>query len=255
MRVDGAKIRKLREDRGYNLSQFAEKADISVSYMSEIEHGSTNPSLKTIQKIADVLNVDKSQLLETREIDLGGKLRLIRKNKGLTLSEIAEETGISSSYLSEIERGNVKPSISTIKKIAKVLGVPVETIMGETLGLGGKLRKLREEQGITQAELAKNAGVSAGLIGQIEHGKVQPSLQTIEKIARELGVSPCYFILNDDEFNIEYIIQQMSSDLRELLCDEKVLSVLRLISNCNEKELRFILNFIKLYKKEGAVVD
>ncbi|KUK10668.1 MAG: Transcriptional regulator, XRE family [Clostridia bacterium 41_269] len=255
MKVDGAKIRKLREERGYTLSQFAKKADISVSYMSEIEQGLTNPSLKTIQKIAEALNIDKSQLLEAQDINLGTKLRLIRNKKGLTLTELAQKLEISSSYLSEIERGNVKPSIKTLKKISEVLDIPLGKILNEPTGLGKKLKKLREEQGITQAELAKGAGVSAGLIGQIEQGRVQPSLQTIEKIAKELGVSPCYFIINDDDFCLEQFIEQMSPDLKMLLCDEKVQSVLRLISNCNEKELKFIFDFIKLYKKEGAAAN
>ena len=253
MKVDTAKIRELRKERGFNLSEFARKVQLSVSYMSEIEHGRTNPSLGTIDKIAAALNVDRSQLLEASELGLGNKIRLARENKKMTMAETAEAAGISTSYLSEIERGSVKPSIATTKRLAEVLDVSISKLVGENVGLGAKLRRLREEQGLTQAQLAKNAGVSAGLIGQIEHGKVQPSLQTIENISCVLGVSPCYLILSDAES--EGMVQQMSPDLRELLCDEKVQSVLRLLCNCNERELRFLLNFIKLYKKEGAAVD
>ncbi|WP_279236993.1 helix-turn-helix domain-containing protein [Heliorestis convoluta] len=58
-----------------------------------------------------------------------------------------------------------------------------------------RLRTVREQSGLTQAELAEKAGVSPGLIGQLEQGKVQPSLRTIERISEVLGVTPCYFLV------------------------------------------------------------
>ncbi|NLK00090.1 MAG: helix-turn-helix domain-containing protein [Clostridia bacterium] len=253
MKVDGRKARKLREERGYKLASFAGKSGLSTSYVSKIERGHTNPSLKTIQKIADVLNVDKSQLIMSDKDDIGGKIRHVRTKKKLSLANVAEKVGVSPSYISEIERGNARPSIGTLRKLSEVLDIGLEKLVGENYGLGVKIRNLRQEQGMTQAELAQGADVSAGLIGQIENNRVQPSLQTIEKIAKVFGVSPCYFLL-DDNMDLDHLLKQMNPDLRNLLCDEKVQSVLRLVCNCSEKELKFIFNFIKLYKSEGAVI-
>lgn len=254
MLVRGDRIRELREERGYSLADLAHKANISVSYLSEIERGTKKPSLRTIDRIAASLNVSKSQLVEVEEgeqsITLGEKIRLLRESKGITLSTFAQQVGISVSYLSEIERGNVYPAIHTLKKIAEAVGVSVSNLIGKGGSLGAKLRMAREEQGMTQADLARAAGVSPGLIGQIEHGKVQPSLQTIEKIAGVLGTSPCYFII--DEAGVEDMVRLMSPALRELLADPKVQAVLKLICSCTEKELKFILDFIKLYKRSGT---
>ncbi|NLW07604.1 MAG: helix-turn-helix domain-containing protein [Clostridia bacterium] len=250
MRVCGKRIRELREERGYSLQELAQKASVSVSYLSEIERGAKGPSLKTLQKISKALNYPQEQLLETggeRGIVLGEKLRILRERAGRDLSSLAEAAGISVSYLSEIERGHVYPAISTLKKIAAALEIPLSSLISSGGSLGHKLRQIREEQGLTQAELAKAAGVSAGLIGQIEHGKVQPSLKTLEKIGRVLDVSPCYFIA--DDAGLEEILSQMSPELRQLLLEPQVQSVLRLICNCSEAELRFILNFIQLYKR------
>jgi len=62
---------------------------------------------------------------------IGKNIQEIRKRKGLTLSELAEQANISKSYLSNIERElNYNPSIQVIKKISTVLGVDLKTLLG-----------------------------------------------------------------------------------------------------------------------------
>ncbi|NOU97318.1 helix-turn-helix domain-containing protein [Paenibacillus sp. LMG 31456] len=61
---------------------------------------------------------------------IGKNIYKIRKQRGYTLSELAERTGISKSYLSNIER-NLKqnPSIQVVEKIALVLKVELKTLL------------------------------------------------------------------------------------------------------------------------------
>ncbi|BCV22110.1 helix-turn-helix domain-containing protein [Moorella sp. Hama-1] len=250
MRICGKRIRELREERGYSLQDLAQRAEVSVSYLSEIERGAKRPSLKTLDKVARALNLPREQLVEAGSeggLAPGERIRLLRERSGKNLNALAEAAGISVSYLSEIERGNVYPAIDTLKKITAALEVPLSSVIGTGGSLGHKLRLAREERGLTQAELARAAGVSAGLIGQIEQGKVQPSLKTLEKVGSVLDISPCYFIAEDA--GVDEVLNQMSPELRQLLMEPQVQSVLRLICNCNETELRFILNFIQLYKR------
>lgn len=62
---------------------------------------------------------------------IGKTIYQIRRKRGYTLSELAERTHISKSYLSNIERNiNINPSIQVIKKIAKVLEVDLKTLIG-----------------------------------------------------------------------------------------------------------------------------
>lgn len=251
MIVKGDQIRALREERGYTLQDMAKRANLSLSYLSEIERGSKRPSLKSIDKLAAALNVSKAQLIEGDLADtglsLGDKIRLMRSEKNLSLQDLANKAGISLSYLSEIERGTVYPALNTLKRIAEGLGVPPSAVMGQEGSLGHKLKALREEYGLTQAQLANLAGVTAGLIGQIEQGKVQPSLKTLEKLAEVMGVSPCYFIMEPGA--VDQMLSLMNPELRELLMHPNVQSVLNMICNLNEKELQFILNFIQLFKR------
>ncbi len=46
-------------------------------------------------------------------------LRYLRKSNNMTLKEVAEDVGISVSFLSEIERGITLPSITTLLKLAE----------------------------------------------------------------------------------------------------------------------------------------
>ncbi len=57
--------------------------------------------------------------------------------------------------------------------------------------LGERIATLREEQALTQADLAERARISPSTLSQIESGKVpRPHVGTIRKIARALGVEP-----------------------------------------------------------------
>lgn len=251
MIVRGEQIRALREERGYTLQDLAKRANLSLSYLSEIERGSKRPSLKTIDKLAAALNVSKAQLIKGDVTDtglsLGDKIRLLRSEKGLTPQDLAQRAGISLSYLNEIERGAVYPALNTLKKIAEGLDTAVTALISHEGSLGHKLKSLREEYGLTQAQLASLAGVTAGLIGQIEHGKVQPSLKTLEKISEVMGVSPCYFIMEPGA--VDQMLSLMNPELREMLMHPNVQAVLNLVCNLNEKEMQFILNFIQLFKR------
>lgn len=55
--------------------------------------------------------------------------------------------------------------------------------------IGENIRKLREERGLNQRELARLAGVSHSYVSDVERGDVTPSLKFLEKVAAALGVS------------------------------------------------------------------
>lgn len=57
------------------------------------------------------------------------------------------------------------------------------------LAMGQRVKALRAERGFTIAELAARAGVSVGLISQIERGNSNPSMSTLEKLRDALGAN------------------------------------------------------------------
>ncbi|TCP24961.1 XRE family transcriptional regulator [Scopulibacillus darangshiensis] len=54
---------------------------------------------------------------------IGEKIRAIRESKGITINLVAKETGFTSSFISQFERGLTKASIASLQKIASVLKI------------------------------------------------------------------------------------------------------------------------------------
>jgi transcriptional regulator with XRE-family HTH domain len=59
------------------------------------------------------------------EVDVGERLRDIRRLRRATLRTIAERAGVSESFLSQVERGRASASIASLRRIAGALGVSV----------------------------------------------------------------------------------------------------------------------------------
>ena len=53
----------------------------------------------------------------------GGKIRNLRKEKGISQEELAFRSGLHRTYISDIERGARNVSLKNIEKISKALGV------------------------------------------------------------------------------------------------------------------------------------
>ena len=55
--------------------------------------------------------------------------------------------------------------------------------------LGKNLKRIRTEKEISQGDIARELDVSRGYISTIENGKTNPTLSTIARIAKALGVT------------------------------------------------------------------
>ncbi|WP_164668069.1 helix-turn-helix domain-containing protein [Virgibacillus doumboii] len=63
---------------------------------------------------------------------IGEKIKQLRQEKKMSISELAEKAGVAKSYLSSIERSlQTNPSIQFIEKISSVLGVSVNDLIRE----------------------------------------------------------------------------------------------------------------------------
>ena len=64
--------------------------------------------------------------------------------------------------------------------------------------LGRKIRIARQRAGLTQEELAARVGRTSESISNIERGQQEPSIKTIQSLARELGVPAAEFFEDDE---------------------------------------------------------
>jgi len=256
----GDRIRELREEKGVSLNELAEKVDVPISCLEDVEKGRRRLGVQTLKRLALTLGVGADFFIsadpgtgddiekETGEYissSAGRKIRQCREEKGLTLVECGKKAGISYTHISEIERGNVCPSLKTLEKLAAALEKPASYFLtGNTpFGLGDRVRKLREAQGLTQARLAGQLGISDSLVAQIETGKAQPSLNTLEKLAEALGVSADYFLAQREESNQD---QAPVVPLKEWSLGKKTENFMGLLRILSESDLELITEMVRL---------
>jgi transcriptional regulator with XRE-family HTH domain len=60
---------------------------------------------------------------------LGENMKKIRLAKGMTQGDICRKLEVDRAYISNVESGNKNPTLSTITKLAKALGVSVDELL------------------------------------------------------------------------------------------------------------------------------
>jgi len=76
---------------------------------------------------------DQSKSL-VNTVELGRAIRRRREEMGLSLRDVADETGVSASTLSRIENGTGKPDADNIARLTGWLNMPMERVMGAHTG-------------------------------------------------------------------------------------------------------------------------
>ena len=92
----GLRIRSLRKRQGLTQEEMADKCDLHWTYIDGLERGERNPTLTTMQKVAEGLGVGLTELLSAKAFQEGpvvdqdtneGKLmRLLRRENGDTVA-------------------------------------------------------------------------------------------------------------------------------------------------------------------------
>ena len=73
-------------------------------------------------------------------------IKKIRKSKGMTLEVLSKKTGLSLSFISQVERGVTNPSINSLRKIAVALEVPLTTFFEESHPVAGPVVRKHERK-------------------------------------------------------------------------------------------------------------
>jgi transcriptional regulator with XRE-family HTH domain len=90
---------------------------------------------------------------------VGPRLRKVREQRGVTLTEVAERTGISKSTLSRLETGQRKPSLELLLPLARAYRVPLDDLVGAPEVGDPRIRlKPRRVHGRTVLPLTRHPG-------------------------------------------------------------------------------------------------
>lgn len=74
-------------------------------------------------------------------MNIGDKIKKIRKNKGLTQSQFSEITGIAINSISRYEKGERKPTTDILKKIADGLNVDIKELFDDETSFSNSFDK------------------------------------------------------------------------------------------------------------------
>jgi transcriptional regulator with XRE-family HTH domain len=124
------------------------------------------------------------ELLQT----MGQKIKEIRRDQNLTLSDVAHMTGLTESLLSQIENSKANPSITTLLAISKALNTPAGTFFdtaepGDSPVVRKSERQLaRTSNGINYYPMTP---VDKGNPIEVLYNEFQPGAETGDEIRHE----------------------------------------------------------------------
>jgi transcriptional regulator with XRE-family HTH domain len=141
-RALGQQLRALRRARGMTLEETAERAGMSVRQVQRLEAGAVDPRWSALRGLALTLGVSLAALLlesdgptppDTKRArkPLGRQLRALRESRGLTLSELAAQSGLTARYLQRVEHNRQSPTARVLLKLAGALSVRVSALFDE----------------------------------------------------------------------------------------------------------------------------
>jgi transcriptional regulator with XRE-family HTH domain len=83
--------------------------------------------------------------------ELGRRLRALRTDRDWTLKDVADRCGLSRAFISQVERGQVSPSVASLSRIAAALGVSLAELF-TTRGNGSGLVRAEDRVRISYGE-------------------------------------------------------------------------------------------------------
>jgi len=100
---------------------------------------------------------------DAAQVSLGAEIRRRRKDHGLTLTDLAAQARISHPFLSQLERGYARPSMTTLERIAAALGTSQVSLMLTAVPEGADL--VRSDEGVTLPQEGDKVGYARLLVG------------------------------------------------------------------------------------------
>ncbi|WP_339967645.1 helix-turn-helix domain-containing protein [Fusobacterium ulcerans] len=246
IRTTGEILKEKRKLKNLKVQDIADFLEVTQPYVTLIENNEKRPSKNYLKEIKDVLRLTENEIKEIeeyekfrrlplefqkkleqlsenknlkKEIKLGDLLKELREKKGYSLKKLENLSGVSQSYISDIENGirGVVPKREKLDMILKTLN-PNEEMKekvinayadalltpemkqiikkdirkiekNNSLELSILLKQLRESRNITIKELSEKSGVNASTISEIERGANKAKVSTMEKICLGLNTN------------------------------------------------------------------
>jgi transcriptional regulator with XRE-family HTH domain len=83
---------------------------------------------------------------------VGTNLKRARSERGLSLAELAQRSGVSRSMLNQIERGQSAPTINVLFRIAQALDLPFSDLLADARASGPRVLRAHQIRSVTSRD-------------------------------------------------------------------------------------------------------
>ena len=148
------------------------------------------------------ISIDQRIIIDMLK-NLGQRIRSLRKEKGLTLVEVSQKTGIAQATLSRIETGTMMGTVDSHEKMAQVLGVGLPELYSGVDGRYEQLSHLTKASDRKVTHHSRNVQIEL-LTSESSKKKITPLLLTLQgesetgKEHQERGVEKFIYVLEGE---------------------------------------------------------
>ena len=147
---------------------------VALQTSSDPDSWRTVPILQSLNAIGTVAAEREGSDITT-DLQLGGRIRALRQARRLTLRDVAERSGVTESFLSQVERDVTSPSIATVQRIARALDLSIAQLFAEEPQTGRVVRREARRRVVYQGLKAVDEFLTSNMAGRL-----QVILSTIE---------------------------------------------------------------------------
>ncbi|MDE2938296.1 MAG: helix-turn-helix domain-containing protein [Chloroflexota bacterium] len=172
---------------GLTLKQLAAKMSVNYSHLCAVANGRRpwTPNLR--EKVAAALGEAPGQGVVYRQGGVvQGQSTYIReraREKGLSLRQVADQTGLSYGYVVQAARGQRHLSPAAQARMEAVLEAPVKIEAAQPADIDPQvLWERMDAHGWSQNEVARQAGISKAMLSQVMNGQRTPSGDVLRRL-------------------------------------------------------------------------
>ena len=111
----------------------------------------------------------QAQRETANEPDLGVTIRRLRESRQLSLKEVAARSGLTQSFLSQVERNLTSPSVASLRRVAQAFGVPLtELFQGPVIPENRVVRRAERRQLIHPSRQWRDYLLTPSLTGKLQ---------------------------------------------------------------------------------------
>jgi len=183
-----SELRAAARRRGLNLKELAHLMGVSYRYLCQVSNGHRPWSPMMRERALAVLGEVPGQGVVYRQggVVHGGESTYIReraRERGMTLRQVADQTGLTYGYVTQVARGERNLSPAAQVRMESVLDAPVKVEVAQPADIDPQvLWERMDAHGWSQNETARRAGISTGMLSQIMNGKRTPSGDVLRRL-------------------------------------------------------------------------